>query len=316
MLERCIKLEPLFTAAYLELVKLYSGLKAGQLLRRVVQLNPYDVDLRRQYGDWLMEQNLLLEAIVQYQEGLKIMETHQLSVIGACRALRRLGQHSRLHQLILRWQFIVRLSNGGIPIQTEIYLRDWSLKHELRNRAMIYDVGGSGAATGGGSGGASSTGPNSASTRSISHGSSHSSGRGSDVVRAEGSVDCGASFDVCSSPTDPAVRSHSSVESEISIRILRTPHCNLSEHLSGSLKNCKIPPGSPSSPSQTASRVKSSSSRGGDGKTTGKHKKWPKSRHKSKGPTPTVTDSSASSELEPSSGDLSPLLVSNILDKL
>ncbi|KXJ69807.1 hypothetical protein RP20_CCG025792 [Aedes albopictus] len=219
MLERCIKLEPLFTAAYLELVKLYSGLKAGQLLRRVVQLNPYDVDLRRQYGDWLMEQNLLLEAIVQYQEGLKIMETHQLSVIGACRALRRLGQHSRLHQLIL-------------------------------------------------------------------------------------------------SPTDPAVRSHSSVESEISIRILRTPHCNRSEHLSGSLKHCKTPPGSSSSPSQTASRVKSSSSRGGDGKTTGKHKKWPKSRHKSKGPTPTVTDSSASSELEPSSGDLSPLLVSNILDKL
>lgn len=46
--------------------------------------------------------DLLLEAIVQYQEGLKIMETHQLSVIGACRALRRLGQHSRLHQLILR----------------------------------------------------------------------------------------------------------------------------------------------------------------------------------------------------------------------
>lgn len=61
MLERCIKLEPLFTAAYLELVKLYSGLKAGQLLRRVVQLNPYDVDLRRQYGDWLMEQSKLFK---------------------------------------------------------------------------------------------------------------------------------------------------------------------------------------------------------------------------------------------------------------
>lgn len=57
MLERCIKLEPLFTAAYLELVKLYSGPQAGQLLRRVVRLNPYDVDLRRQYGDWLAEQS-------------------------------------------------------------------------------------------------------------------------------------------------------------------------------------------------------------------------------------------------------------------
>ncbi|KAL1397468.1 hypothetical protein pipiens_009740, partial [Culex pipiens pipiens] len=101
MLERCIKLEPLFTAAYLELVKLYSGPQAGQLLRRVVRLNPYDVDLRRQYGDWLAEQNLLLEAVTQYQEGLQVLPTHQLSLIGACRVLRRLGQHGRLHQLVL-----------------------------------------------------------------------------------------------------------------------------------------------------------------------------------------------------------------------
>ena len=36
---------------------------------------------------------------------------------------------------------MVRLSHGGIPIQPDIYLRDWSIKHELRNRAMIYDVG-------------------------------------------------------------------------------------------------------------------------------------------------------------------------------
>lgn len=59
MLERCIQLEPLFTAAYLELVKLYGGqpAAAGRLLARVVRLNPYNADLRRQYGDWLMEQS-------------------------------------------------------------------------------------------------------------------------------------------------------------------------------------------------------------------------------------------------------------------
>ncbi|XP_062559276.1 protein O-mannosyl-transferase TMTC1-like [Armigeres subalbatus] len=324
MLERCITLEPLFTAAYLELVKLYSGLKAGQLLRRVVQLNPYDVDLRRQYGDWLAEQNLLLEAIVQYQEGLKIMETHQLSIIGACRALRRLGQHSRLHQLILRWQFMVRLSKGGIPIQTEIYLRDWSLKHELRNRAMIYDagsdVGGSGGAGSGSGTGTSSSGNG----RSVSQGN-RSSGSGSDSAVAGSSVDCSSSYDGCLSSVEPTIRSHNklsgtSVESDISIRILRTPHCNRSDHLSGSLKNCKIVPklGRQSSTTTTSpSRGKSSASRG-DGKTAGKHKKWPKPRHKSKGPSSSsaVTDPAASPDLEPNSDGLTPLLVSNLLDKL
>lgn len=37
---------------------------------------------------------------------------------------------------------MIRIANGGGPRQADIYLRDWSIKHELRNRAMVYDTGG------------------------------------------------------------------------------------------------------------------------------------------------------------------------------
>lgn len=43
---------------------------------------------------------------------------------------------------IFRWQLMFRIANGGGPRQADIYLRDWSIKHELRNRAMVYDTGG------------------------------------------------------------------------------------------------------------------------------------------------------------------------------
>ncbi|XP_055536777.1 protein O-mannosyl-transferase TMTC1-like [Wyeomyia smithii] len=310
MLERCITLEPLSTAAYLELVKLYSGSKVGQLLRRVVLLNPYDADLHRHYGDWLAKQNLLLEAIVQYQEGLRIVETHQLSVIGACRTLRKLGQRSRLHQLILRWQFIVRLSNGGIPIQTEIYLRDWSIKHELRNRAMVYDTGGS-------AHGATGSGPGSS-----SGGGGELNDVGSSSMDAIAVKDCSSTltaYDGCRSTTTGGPVVGPSIDPEISIRILRAPHCNRSEHLPGSLKHCKTIPNTASSPPVKPSSSNSSRSKAtrredsGSGSTSAagaKNKKWPKSRHKHKG-------SPASSEqLEPNSEGLAPLLVSNLLDKL
>lgn len=55
MLERCIKLEPRFVPAYLELVKYFRGAKAGMILEQVVHVSPRNVDLRIQYGDWLYE---------------------------------------------------------------------------------------------------------------------------------------------------------------------------------------------------------------------------------------------------------------------
>ncbi|XP_055629999.1 protein O-mannosyl-transferase TMTC1-like [Toxorhynchites rutilus septentrionalis] len=293
MLERCIELEPLYNAAYLELAKLYRGVKAGQLLRGVVLANPYDVDLRRQYGDWLAERNFIHQAIKQYQEGLKIMGTHQLSVIGACRALRKLGQTSRLHQLILRWQFMVHLSNGGIPIQTEIYLRDWSIKHELRNRAMIYDTGSSSSSSITSSS-TSSGNPIPESNREISSCPSEGSIHSASVGR-----NC---HEICGGAIDATLRGKpvaSELDTEVSIRILRTPHCNRSDHVPGLVKHCKI----------SSSTSRSKSSRGDSKPSPGsKHKKWSKARHKHKRP---------SQELESASeGALAPLLVSNLLDKL
>lgn len=34
---------------------------------------------------------------------------------------------------------MIRITNGGMSKQTDVYLRDWSIKNELRNRAMVYD---------------------------------------------------------------------------------------------------------------------------------------------------------------------------------
>lgn len=34
---------------------------------------------------------------------------------------------------------MIRITNGGMSRQTDVYLRDWSIKNELRNRAMVYD---------------------------------------------------------------------------------------------------------------------------------------------------------------------------------
>ena len=41
---------------------------------------------------------------------------------------------------VIRWQLMVRIAKGANPRQVEIYLHDWSIKHELRNRAMVYDT--------------------------------------------------------------------------------------------------------------------------------------------------------------------------------
>uniref|UniRef100_A0AAG5DPC2 dolichyl-phosphate-mannose--protein mannosyltransferase n=1 Tax=Anopheles atroparvus TaxID=41427 RepID=A0AAG5DPC2_ANOAO len=318
MLERCIQLEPLFAAAYLELVKLYSAgqqpAAAGQLLARIVRLNPFNADLRRQYGDWLLEQNMLLEAFKQYQEGIQIMETHQLSVIGACRCLRRMGQQSRLHQMVLRWQFIVRLSNGGIPIQNDIYLRDWSIKHELRNRAMIYDSGSSSSASGGGS--SSSTGSGSI-VNAIGDSGPTTDNRATEDTRSGSMKDCVSDFHRSSRP------SPSPEQAEISIRILRTPHCNRSEHLPSSLKSCKlvgsashrppVPDVSESSTSPSSSSSSTTPSSSNVSKNNGKSKKWSKARHKPKRQQQPAAASSG--KLDPNDA-LTPLLVSNLLDKL
>lgn len=35
---------------------------------------------------------------------------------------------------------MLRIANGGLLHKGDIYLRDWSIKNELRHRAYIYNV--------------------------------------------------------------------------------------------------------------------------------------------------------------------------------
>lgn len=67
MFERCISLEPAFTPAYLELIKLRSGIVSGRLLREVVRLNPRDQDRLAQYGYWLLDNGKLCRCLPIYK---------------------------------------------------------------------------------------------------------------------------------------------------------------------------------------------------------------------------------------------------------
>lgn len=60
MLERCIRLEPAFTPAYLELVKLRGSEhpSIGSLLKKVVKLNPKDPHYTTSYAEWLREHGI------------------------------------------------------------------------------------------------------------------------------------------------------------------------------------------------------------------------------------------------------------------
>ncbi|KFB36271.1 hypothetical protein ZHAS_00003390 [Anopheles sinensis] len=215
----------------------------------------------------------------------------------------------------------VRLSNGGIPIQNDIYLRDWSIKHELRNRAMIYDSGSSSSSTT-----TTTTSPPTNPGIVNAIGDSYPTAG----IRPKEDTRSGSIKDCASVPQakyiDQTVEHHSthapSESSGISIRILRTPHCNRSEHLPSSLKSCKLAggtvhrppvPGESTSSSSSTSTESSTSSSSNISKNNGKSKKWSKTRHKPK--RQQQPTSAGSGKLDPN-GALAPLLVSNILDKL
>lgn len=55
MLERCIKIEPSYIPAYVELFKLQTGMKAGRMLRNAIRVKSADIDLRLKFGFWLIE---------------------------------------------------------------------------------------------------------------------------------------------------------------------------------------------------------------------------------------------------------------------
>lgn len=83
-----------------------------------------------------------IEALEFFLRALRLNEYHQPSFLGACHTLRQLGQLMRLQQLVLRWHIIMYLNRGThTPHHTDLYLREWQIKMELRHRARLYDSG-------------------------------------------------------------------------------------------------------------------------------------------------------------------------------
>ncbi|XP_059608206.1 protein O-mannosyl-transferase TMTC1-like [Phlebotomus argentipes] len=142
MLERCIKLESRFVPGYLELYKLKSGHEAGRLLKNVIKLSPRNLNHLYLYGNWLLNNNSPIQALEFFLRALRLNPYHQMSFLGTCHTLRRLGQLMRLQQLVLRWHILLHVDKGPHGIHhTDLYLREWQIKMELRSRAKLYDSG-------------------------------------------------------------------------------------------------------------------------------------------------------------------------------
>lgn len=104
MLKRCIKLEPSFTMAYMELARLYGAKNdaVGPLLKKVVQLNPKEPYYHTIYGHWLSDRGNYLDALKCYTDALARSPSYSDAMKGASKIFRRFGQRSRLFNLITR----------------------------------------------------------------------------------------------------------------------------------------------------------------------------------------------------------------------
>ncbi|KAK4881247.1 hypothetical protein RN001_004566 [Aquatica leii] len=141
MLKRCIRLEPTFTPAYIELARLRgpNNPSVGPLLIKVASLNPTDPYYITLYAHWLLDKGNYIKSIKYYWDALATSPSYQESMLGASRILRKFGQFSRLFQLVTRWQSIIRLRRGETPLNPHLYLHGWQLKTELSGKARAYD---------------------------------------------------------------------------------------------------------------------------------------------------------------------------------
>lgn len=87
-------------------------------------------------------------------------------------------------------------------------------------------------------------------------------------------------------------------ESDINLRMIRSPNCNRSDHLHPLIQCKKKATPTPSSSATIGSTISNCNK-------NCRGRRWPKSRHKHKGPTSIEQNDS-----------VAPLLVSNLLDKL
>ncbi|XP_056640084.1 protein O-mannosyl-transferase TMTC1-like [Diorhabda sublineata] len=142
MLRKCIKLDPRFTPAYIELAKLRgpNDQSVNRLLKEVVNMNPSDPYFSTNFAHWLLREGHHQDALWYYWKSLQISPTHEKALVGAARILQKVGQKARLFQLITRWQVIKRNGKGQLPLGLHLYLQVWHLKGELSHRARIYDI--------------------------------------------------------------------------------------------------------------------------------------------------------------------------------
>ncbi|XP_056640085.1 protein O-mannosyl-transferase TMTC1-like [Diorhabda sublineata] len=142
MLRKCIKLDPRFTPAYIELAKLRgpNDQSVNRFLKEVVIMNPSDPYFSTNFANWLSRKGNYKDALWHYWKSLQISPTHEEALAGAAKILQKFGQKARLFQLITRWQVVKRSDRGQLPLGRHLYLQVWRLNGELSHRAKIYDV--------------------------------------------------------------------------------------------------------------------------------------------------------------------------------
>ncbi|CAG5019427.1 unnamed protein product [Parnassius apollo] len=146
MLEKCILLSPKFVQAQLELISLTPEPEKRKMLLRLIELDPDNWEFNVLYGNWLKEKGLAGPASKFYLEATRLafkkrniktlLRGDLISFRSTALMYRKLGQKSRTLQLLIRWQTWRRgWSNTAV---VHLYLRDWSLKMELKGRVQIY----------------------------------------------------------------------------------------------------------------------------------------------------------------------------------
>ncbi|XP_045764022.1 protein O-mannosyl-transferase TMTC1-like [Maniola jurtina] len=141
MLERCLSLEPRFVQAYLELLHITPEDEKRSTLDRLLELEPKNWEHHHLYGNWLKGRGLWPLSLAYYSTALRLTfnkgERGALpSLRAACLVLRSAGQHSRLLQLLTRWQG----AGGGAAAaeRRRAAAAAWRLRSELEGRAAKY----------------------------------------------------------------------------------------------------------------------------------------------------------------------------------
>ncbi|XP_031337638.1 protein O-mannosyl-transferase TMTC1-like isoform X2 [Photinus pyralis] len=129
MLKRCIRLEPTFTPAYIELARLGgpNNPSVGPLLIKVASLNPTDPYYITLYAHWLLDKGSYIKSIKYYWKALAASNFHQESMLGASRILKKFGQYSRLFQLITSRMLIASSKHRQIKKLLTPYEMNYSL---------------------------------------------------------------------------------------------------------------------------------------------------------------------------------------------